>query len=234
MHKCTNAQIFLICLISANFEGLCGTWILSLSSIMCLPFNNLCITNSYVTILVEYMQIFFAKSHQNFRSFKTSVKFLLDIYSISHKLIGNEKAKEMEKFVHFCTYALRIRILGLIHYYNFAISLWWYHNIICLLTYHTSLSKITVSSHMPLSLFLNSRKIVLFQQKISPLFTTQNEIHFHNKRLHMMCTINNRQYLKLPNLFVLYFQKENNIGAHCQLCYIANNNMHLIYILGTW
>ncbi len=46
--------------------------------------------------------------------------FFPDIYAILHKLLGNEKAKEMltsaacahfwkqEGFVHLCTYALRI------------------------------------------------------------------------------------------------------------------------------
>ncbi len=37
-HKCINAYMFLVCLMSANFKELCGTWTHSQSTILLLPF----------------------------------------------------------------------------------------------------------------------------------------------------------------------------------------------------
>ncbi len=85
------------------------------------------ILDSYLRTFVDFMQNVYAKLHKTFRSFKTSKKFVPDIHAISHKLLGNKKAKEMltsaacahfwkqEGFVHLCTYALHIWSLVCTH-----------------------------------------------------------------------------------------------------------------------
>ncbi len=80
------------------------------------------VLNLYSTIFIGFMQNIYAISYKMLQSFKTSEEIFPDIYAILHKLLSNEKAKEIltsaacthfgkwEKIGHFIIYALLIWI----------------------------------------------------------------------------------------------------------------------------